>query len=154
QDIIGLAREPLLRSGQGSASSQVQGGSACLQLFYIRGGRLARRDPYFMVNTEDESDRDILTAFVKQFYAQASEVPDEIVLPDEIEEADVMGAWLKETRGRAVKLTVPRRGEKRRMVELAGKNAAEALEQMKVEWLADQEKTSEALWQLQEYLQL
>ena len=139
QDILGLARDD---------------SHACLQVFFIRGGQLARRDPFFMVNAEGESEREILNAFVKQFYAQASELPDELVLPFELDEADAIRAWLRETRGRAVRLTVAQRGEKRRMVELAGKNAAEALEQMKQEWLADAEKTSEALWELQEYLQL
>jgi excinuclease ABC subunit C len=139
QDILGVARE---------------GGQACLQVFFIRGGRLARRDPYFMVNAEGETDRDVLTAFVKQFYSQASEVPDELVLPEAPDEADAIRDWLKHTRGRAIRLSVPRRGEKRRMVELACKNATEALERMKSEWLADQEKTSQALLELQEYLQL
>jgi excinuclease ABC subunit C len=95
-----------------------------------------------------------LTAFVKQFYSQASEVPDELVLPEPPDEADAIRDWLKQTRGRAIRLSVPRRGEKRRMVELACKNATEALERMKSEWLADQEKTSQALLELQEYLQL
>ena len=139
QDILGSARE---------------NGHACLQLFFIRGGRLARRDPYFMVNAEGETERDILSAFIKQFYSQASEIPDELVLPVEPDQAEAIRAWLKQTRGRAVRLTVARRGEKRRMVELASKNAAESLERMKAEWLADQEKTGEALWELQEYLQL
>jgi excinuclease ABC subunit C len=139
QDILGVARED---------------SHACLQVFFIRGGQLARRDPFFMVNAEGDSEREILNAFVKQFYAQASEIPDELVLPFELEEAEAIRAWLRETRGRAVRLTVAQRGEKRRMVELAARNAAEALEQMKQEWLADQEKTSEALWELQEYLQL
>jgi excinuclease ABC subunit C len=139
QDILGVARE---------------GGQACLQVFFIRDGRLARRDPYFMVNAEGETDRDVLTAFVKQFYSQASEVPDELVLPEPPDEADAIRDWLKQTRGRAIRLSVPRRGEKRRMVELACKNATEALERMKSEWLADQEKTSQALLELQEYLQL
>jgi excinuclease ABC subunit C len=139
QDIIGLARD---------------GAQACLQVFFIRGGQLARRDPYIMVNAEDESDRDLVTAFVKQFYSQASEIPEELVLTEEPDEAEAIRAWLRQTRGRAVRLTVAQRGEKRRMVELASKNAAEALERMKTEWLADQEKTSEALWELQEYLQL
>jgi excinuclease ABC subunit C len=146
QDILGLARDPSPGSGQG--------GQACLQVFFIRGGRLARRDPYFMVNAEGETDCEILTAFIKQFYSQASDIPEELVLPDEPDEAEAIRAWLKETRGRAVRLTVARRGEKRRMVELARRNAAESLERMKAEWLADQEKTSEALWELQEYLQL
>jgi excinuclease ABC subunit C len=139
QDILGIARED---------------SHACLQVFFIRGGQLARRDPFFMVNAEGESEHEILNAFVKQFYAQASEIPDELVLPFELEEAEPIRAWLRQTRGRAVRLTVAQRGEKRRMVDLAARNAAEALEQMKQEWLADQEKTSEALWELQEYLQL
>lgn len=139
QDILGLARDDA---------------HACLQVFYIRGGQLARRDPYFMVNTEGESDRAILTAFVKQFYGQASEIPEEIVLPEEIDELEAIRAWLKQLRGRAVRLVAPQRGEKRRVVELASRNAAEALERMKTEWLADQQKTSEALWEIQEYLQL
>jgi excinuclease ABC subunit C len=146
QDIIGLAREPSTSSGQAA--------HACLQVFFIRGGQLARRDPFFMVNAEGESDREILTAFLKQFYAQASEVPEELVLAEEPHEADAIRGWLRQTRGRAVRLTVAQRGEKRRMVDLACRNASEALERMKTEWLADQEKTSEALWELQENLQL
>jgi excinuclease ABC subunit C len=139
QDIIGLARDQV---------------HACVQVLFIRGGQLARRDPYFLVQVEGESDEAVLSAFVKQFYSQASELPEELVLPLELDEAEPISGWLKEARGRAVRLSVPRRGEKRRMVELANANAAEALEKMKVEWLADQEKTSEALWELQEYLQL
>jgi excinuclease ABC subunit C len=139
QDILGLARD---------------GGHACLQVFFIRGGQLARRDPFFMVNAEGDTEQEILGAFLKQFYAQASEIPEELVLPNVPLEAGAIRDWLKQTRGRAVTLTVPQRGEKRRMVDLACRNAAEALERMKTEWLADQEKTSEALWELQEYLQL
>lgn len=139
QDILGLSRDSI---------------HACFQVFYIRGGRLARRDPYFMVNAEGESDRDLLTAFLKQFYSQASEIPDELVLPEQPDDAASIREWLKQLRGKALHLTVAQRGEKRRMVDLASRNAAEALAQMKVEWLADQGKTSEALWELQEYLQL
>jgi excinuclease ABC subunit C len=123
-------------------------------VFFIRGGQLARRDPYFMVNTEGESEREILTAFLKQFYSQASDVPEELVLPESPDDAEPIQDWLREVRGRSIRLTVPRRGEKRRMVELACKNAAESLERMQKEWLADQQKTSEALWELQEFLQL
>jgi excinuclease ABC subunit C len=139
QDIIGLARD---------------GGHACLQVFFIRGGRLARRDPFLMQDAEDETDQAVLASFVKQFYSQASELPQELVLPDEPDEAESIAEWLKQTKGRRVELTVPRRGEKRRMIELAAANARETLEQQKAEWLADAGRASEAAFQLQEELGL
>ena len=106
QDILGLARDD---------------SHACLQVFYIRGGQLARRAPYFMINTEGETDQEILSAFVKQFYSQASEIPEELVLPQEPGDLDAIHSWLKELGGRSVRLSAPQRGEKRRMVDLASK---------------------------------
>ena len=139
QDIIGLARD---------------GGHACLQVFFIRGGRLARRDPFLMQDAEGETDRAVLNSFVKQFYSAASELPEELVLPDELDEAESIREWLRQTKGRRVELSVPRRGDKRRMVELATANARDTLEQQKAEWLADSAKTNEAALQLQEQLGL
>jgi excinuclease ABC subunit C len=139
QDIVGLARD---------------GGLACLQVFFIRGGRLARRDPFLMQDADDETDRAVLTSFVKQFYSQASELPQELVLPDELDEAESIREWLRQVRGRRVELVVPQRGEKRRMVELATTNARETLEQHKSELLADASNLNEAAMQLQEQLRL
>jgi excinuclease ABC subunit C len=139
QDILGLARE---------------GGHACLQVFFIRGGRLARRDPFLMQDAEGETDRAVLTSFVKQFYSQASELPQELVLPEELDEAEEIREWLRQVKGRRVELSVPRRGEKRRMVELATANARETLEQQQAEWAADQGNLNEAAMQLQEDLGL
>ena len=139
QDILGLARE---------------GGHACLQVFFIRGGRLARRDPFLMQDAEGETDRAVLTSFVKQFYSQASELPQELVLPEELDEAEEIREWLRQVKGRRVELSVPRRGEKRRIVELATANARETLEQQQAEWAADQGNLNEAAMQLQEELGL
>ncbi|MDP8921545.1 MAG: excinuclease ABC subunit UvrC [Chloroflexota bacterium] len=139
QDIVGLARD---------------GGHACLQVFFMRGGRLARRDPFLMQDADGETDRAVLTSFVTQFYSQASDVPDEILLPDELDNAENVAEWLRQVRGKKVALTIPRRGEKHRIVELATKNARETLEQQKAEWLADEAKTNEAVLQLQEALGL
>ncbi len=139
QDIVGLARD---------------GGHACLQVFFIRGGRLARRDPFLMQDADGETDAAVLASFVKQFYSQASELPEELVLSLELEEVESIREWLRQVKGRRVELTVPQRGEKRRMVELATANALETLEQQKVELLADLAKTNEAAMQLQEQLDL
>ncbi|HYU21453.1 MAG TPA: excinuclease ABC subunit UvrC [Chloroflexota bacterium] len=139
QDIIGLARE---------------GGHACLQVFFIRGGRLARRDPFLMQDAEGETDRAVLTSFVKQFYSQASELPQELVLPDDVDEAESIREWIRQVKGQRVELIVPKRGERRRMVDLAAANARETLELQKAEWLADSARTSEAALELQEELGL
>src|SRR5918998_1790888 len=105
QDIVGLARD---------------GGHACLQVFFMRGGRLARRDPFLMQDADGETDRAVLTSFVTPFYSQASDLPHEILLPDELDNADNIAEWLRQLRGKRVALTIPRRGEKHRIVELAG----------------------------------
>nr|MBA2450720.1 excinuclease ABC subunit UvrC [Chloroflexota bacterium] len=139
QDVVGLARD---------------GGHACLQVFFIRGGRLARRDPFLMRDAEGETDRAVLTSFVKQFYSQATELPEELVLPDALDEAESIREWLKQLKGRRVELSVPRRGEKRRMVELATENARQTLEHERAELLADSGRLNEAAMQLQEQLGL
>jgi excinuclease ABC subunit C len=139
QDVVGFARDD---------------GNACIQLFFMRGGQLARRDAFLMQDAEGESDRAVLTSFVKQFYPRATDVPAEVLLPDELDEADTIAEWLRQAKGRRVELTVPRRGEKRRIVDLATKNARDTLEQQKAEWAADGEKAGEAALQLQEALNL
>jgi len=139
QDVVGFARDE---------------GNACIQLFFMRDGQLARRDAFLMQDAEGESDRAVLTSFVKQFYPRATDVPVEILLPDDLDEADTIAEWLRQAKGRKVELTVPRRGEKRRIVELATKNARDTLEQQKAEWAADGEKAGEAALQLQEALSL
>ncbi len=139
QDVIGFARID---------------GNACFQLFFMRDGRLARRDAFLMQDADGESDRAVLSSFVKQFYPRATDVPTEILLPDDLDEADTIAEWLRQAKGRRVELTVPRRGEKRRIVELATKNARDTLDQQRAEWLADGEKHGEAALQLQEALNL
>jgi len=139
QDVVGFARDD---------------GNACIQLFFMRDGKLARRDAFLMQDAEGESDRAVLSSFVKQFYPRATDVPVEILLPDDLDEAETIAEWLRQAKGRKVELTVPRRGEKRRIVELATKNARDTLEQQKAEWAADSEKAGEAALQLQEALNL
>ncbi|MCC7367722.1 MAG: excinuclease ABC subunit UvrC [Chloroflexi bacterium] len=139
QDVIGFSRD---------------GGNACVQLFFMREGQLARRDAFLMQDAEGDTDREVLTSFVKQFYPRATDIPAELLLPEEIDEADTIQEWLRQARGKRVELLAPQRGEKRRIVELATKNARDTLEQQKAEWLADGEKTGEAALQLQEALSL
>ena len=102
----------------------------CLQLFFIRQGKLLGRESFFLPNDE-ETEQDVITAFLKQYYNDASYVPKEIVLtvlPDQ-EEQQLLEIWLTERAGRKVELFVPQRGTKRDLLQLATENAHKLLEE-------------------------
>lgn len=139
QDVLGLAREA---------------SHACVEVFVIRAGRLLRREHFPLAGVDGDSDAELLAAFVTQYYQQTSELPQMVLLPSLIEDVDAVASWLAQLAARRVEVATPRRGEKRRLVQLANKNAREALERLKAEWLADAERTSGAVLELQERLEL
>jgi excinuclease ABC subunit C len=129
-------------------------GDACVQVFFIRHGRLIGREYFVLDGTAEESDTEIVASFVKQFYDEAAYVPPEILLPHEIDEALVIQEWLRSRRGNKVLLKVPRRGQKRGLVDMAAENAAETLNHLRAQWLVDEGKQAAALAELQEHLVL
>jgi excinuclease ABC subunit C len=126
----------------------------CVQIFFIRAGRLIGREYFLLDGTAEEDDRAIVTSFIKQFYDQVSSVPPEILLPQEVDEVMIIRDWLRSKRGANVMLKVPRRGQKRGLVQMAAENAAETLAHLRAQWQADESKQSEALSDLQQYLDL
>ena len=96
---------------------------AVVQVFFIRGGRLIGRDHFYMTIADREPKAEILTSFIKQFYAGTPYVPRELMLQQEIDEQGVLEEWLSERRGHRVHIRVPKKGEKEKLVELAKKNA-------------------------------
>jgi len=138
-DLIGLAR----RDNQ-----------AAVQLFAVRDGALIGRDVFLLEAARDVPDEEVLTGFLLQYYARAASVPPEVLVPALPGEAADMEAFLADRRGGPVHLRVPQRGEKRQLLELAQRNAAETLEREQVRWLADQGKTLGALTELAEALGL
>lgn len=139
QDVIAFARED---------------GDACVQVFFIRGGKLLGREYFVLEGAQDEEEREVIAAFLKQFYEEAAYVPPEVLLPGQIEEALIIEQWLKAKRGAKVTLRVPRRGKKRELVSLAAENAAETLAALRAQWQADAHKHEQALAELQEALGL
>jgi excinuclease ABC subunit C len=129
-------------------------GDACVQVFFIRHGRLIGREYFVLDGAAEETDIDVVTSFVKQFYDEAAYVPPEILLPQEIDEALVIQEWLRSRRGNKVVLKVPRRGHKRDLVEMATENATETLAHLRAQWLIDEGKQARALAELQEHLEL
>jgi excinuclease ABC subunit C len=129
-------------------------GDTCVQVFFIRHGRLIGREYFVLDGTAEESDAEIVASFVKQFYDEAAYVPPEILLPHDIDEALVIQQWLRSRRGNKVVLRVPRKGTKRGLVEMAAENAAETLSHLRAQWLVDEGKQANALSELQEHLGL
>ncbi|MCF6278512.1 MAG: excinuclease ABC subunit UvrC [Anaerolineales bacterium] len=139
-DVIAMARED---------------GDACVQIFFIRAGKMIGREYFMLEGTEDSVDAEVMAQFVKQFYTDAANVPAEVLLPKEIEEAQIIQQWLNTKRGgRKVEMRVPRRGQPRQLVQMAAENAAETLKSLRAQWQADTHKQEQALTELQESLKL
>jgi excinuclease ABC subunit C len=128
---------------------------ACMQVFFIRGGKLIGREYFLMEGADDTPDSDVLAEFIKQFYDQVPSVPNQVMLPQEVEETKIIEEWLNTKRdGKKVKMLIPKRGPKRHLVQLAAENAAETLNALQAQWEADTHKQEQALAELQEYLKL
>lgn len=139
QDVIAFARDD---------------GAACVQVFFVRGGKLLGREYFVLEGTEDENNEQILSSFVKQFYDEAAYVPPEILLPADIDEANIIEQWLNQQRGQKVILRVPRRGQGQELLGLAEENARTTLAMLKAQWLADETKQMNAVAELQQVLGL
>ncbi len=113
QDIVGLVR---------------QGPDACVQLFFVRRGRLLGRESFFFDRLGSASEGDVLSAFLRQFYAREVVPPPEILLSAEVPEAVLIQEWLSARRGGRVELAAPQRGRKRDLVVMAEENAVLALQ--------------------------
>ena len=127
---------------------------AVVQVLFVRGVKMVGTDSFTLAGAADATDGEVLGSFIKQFYESATYVPRRLVLPVEVAEAELVGAWLEERRGGPVQMLVPQRGEKMRLVQMAQENAKEAQEQAHARWLADTGKTEAALDELEEELNL
>src|SRR5438876_8740590 len=139
QDVIALA------SGEDETSALV---------FFFRNGKLVGREFFILQGTRDSSSGEVMSSFLQQFYASSPHVPIEIIVEAEPDDKAVVQSWLKEKRGGTVVITAPKRGEKLRLVEMVKQNAQEVLEQQRIKWLTDSQKTQLALEELQEALNL
>ena len=126
----------------------------CAQVFFFRSGKLVGREFFILQGTRDSSSGEVMSSFLQQFYESSPHVPAEIIAEVEPDDRAVMLQWLKEKRGASVTMTVPKRGEKLRLVEMVKQNAKEVLEQQRIKWLTDSQKTQLALEELQEALNL
>lgn len=104
---------------------------AVIQVFFVRGGRLIGREHFYMKNLSGQERGEILSCFLKQFYAGTPFIPKEIMLQEEIDDREVIEEWLSGKRAQRMYIRIPKKGSKEKLVELAAKNAQLVLQQDK-----------------------
>jgi excinuclease ABC subunit C len=130
-------------------------GEACVQVFFIRGGKLIGREYFLLQGAEGSADANVMSGFIKQFYDQASMVPSQVLLPHEIEEAQIIKQWLSSRHpGDSFEILIPREGQQRELIQLAAENAADTLNALQARWQAEKHRQTEALAELQSALRL
>lgn len=125
---------------------------AVIQIFFIRGGRFIGRDHFFLHNEVGASKEELLTSFVKQFYAGTPFIPSEIMTHEELTEQNLLEEWLSKKREHRVHIRVPKKGEKEKLVELARKNAAMVLNMDKERLKREEGRTIGAVKEIEELL--
>ena len=130
------------------------GDETCAQVFFFRGGKLVGREYFILQGTRDSSPAEVMGSFLQQFYEGSPHVPAEIIVEVEPDDRAVLQSWLKEKRRGTVVISAPKRGEKLGLVEMVKQNAQEVLEQQRIKWLTDSQKTQMALEELQDALNL
>ncbi len=147
-------------SGKGSefdvlALAQSAGGDAGVQVAFVRNGKMLGSEFFALSGTRvEDTTADLLSSFVPQFYEDAAIVPKEIVIPEQLPDAEVVLGFLTERRGSKVQLTVPQRGHKRQLLEMVTKSAVANLKQTTARWLNNEQKLIAALSELADALLL
>ena len=126
---------------------------ACVQLLFIRGGRLLGRENYFVQHDGDSSET-IMTDFIKQYYGDTNFIPKELLLPMESTDRDLLTEWFTQLKGQHVDVSVPQRGYKMDMIKMAHENAETFLEERRRQWQHQIDKTGGAVKKLAEILDL
>ena len=139
RDVVGLAKD---------------GEDAVIQVFFIRGGKLIGREHFYMKIAAEEEKEQILTVFIKQYYAGTPFIPRLVMLPLAIEEKDVIEEWLTKRRGQKAYIKIPKKGMKEKLVELAGKNAKLILSQDREKLKREEGRTIGAMKEIARLLNL
>ena len=135
QDYVGYARH---------------GEQACVQVFFVRGGKVVGRDHFLLECSAHEDGAEILRAFLQQYYEEASYIPKEVLTPVPLTEPEVLADWLGSLRGQKVYLRTPQRGAKKQLLDMVMKNAEVALDETRTRNTFKQRAMERALQDLQE----
>ena len=128
----------------GIAKSELQ---ICIEIFFVRGSKMIGREHYFYTDLKDMEDKEILSGFIKQYYLDNPNIPNKIMIREEIEDKKAIEEWLSTILGKKVEIKSPKKGEKLRFVEMAENNAKVTLENK-------EKDKSEILLELKDVLKL
>ena len=112
-DVIGIAKSDM---------------EVCVEIFFVRGSKMVGREHYFFSDLKEMEDKEIISGFIKQYYIDAQNLPNKIMVKEELEDKNAIEAWLSKEAGRKVEIKSPKKGEKLRFVEMADNNAKITLE--------------------------
>jgi len=112
-DVIGIAKSDL---------------EVCIEIFFVRGSKMVGREHYFYNDLKDMEDKEIISGFIKQYYLDNPNIPNRIMIREEIEDKDAIEEWLSTSLGKKVEIKSPKKGEKLRFVEMAEMNSKVTLE--------------------------
>ena len=127
---------------------------AVVQVFFVREGRLIGREHFHVTIGAEDTKKEVLSTFISQYYAGTPFVPKEIMLPMEIEDADVVAQWLSAKRGQKVYIRVPKKGQREKLVELAEQNAVMVLTQDKEKIRREEGRTIGAVKEIADLLEI
>lgn len=122
----------------------IKSGLVCVQIFFIRLGKLIGRESFFLSDVGKSEGTEIVGSFIKQFYNKAIFIPKNILVPIDLDEKEILEQWLSEKKGNKVNIVIPQRGDKHKLLQMVKNNAEESL-RLEIDKLSkDQEKTSES----------
>jgi len=127
---------------------------AYVQVFFIRSSKLIGRESFVLQGARSEEPGQIMTNFIKQFYASAPYIPPLLLLQYPVEDRTIIESWLQSKRGAKVHIQVPRRGNKKQLVRIVAKNAQQGMEQLRVKQLATPTALAAALAEIKRELHL
>ena len=109
----------------GIAKSEIE---VCVEIFFVRGSKMVGREHYFFQDIREMEDKEIISGFIKQYYIDSQNLPNKIMIREELEDQQSIEQWLSKEAGRKVEIKSPKKGEKLRFVEMADNNAKITLE--------------------------
>ena len=109
----------------GIAKSEIE---VCVEIFFVRGSKMVGREHYFFQDIREMEDKEIISGFIKQYYIDSQNLPNKIMIREELEDQQAIEQWLSKEAGRKVEIKSPKKGEKLRFVEMADNNAKITLE--------------------------
>lgn len=135
-------------------AAAMEDADAVVQVFFVRDGKLIGRDHFYMKSAPGENRKGILSSFLKQFYAGTPFIPKEIMLQEEVEDMELIAKWLESRKGKKVRISVPKKGTKEKLVEMAYHNAKLVLRQDKERIKREEGRTIGAVKEIEALLGL